>query len=92
MCFHAVGLIAEPALRGELSRHAKAGHQGELQGGLTSLLSLVGGVAPVIGALIFSGNVGSGEHFLWLGAPFLVSLLMYVLAIGCIQRGRTSAA
>ncbi len=92
MCFHAVGLIAEPALRSELSRHARAGHQGELQGGLTSLLSLVGGLAPVIGALIFAGNLGSGQHVLWLGAPFVVSLLMYVLAIGCIQRGRTSAA
>ncbi|NTI44402.1 MFS transporter [Rhizobium rhizogenes] len=80
----ALGLVAEPAMRSELSRCAIERHHGELQGGLTSMLSLVGAIAPLLGsyALTVAGG-GTGDPAT-VGWPFVIGVAMYALAIGSL--------
>ncbi|AUH49613.1 tetracycline resistance MFS efflux pump [Chromobacterium sp. ATCC 53434] len=87
IAMQALGLVAEPAMRGELSRHASGRHQGELQGGLASLLSLVGAVAPLFGASAFAAAVrAGGGAAAAAGWPFAIGAALYVLALAPLAR------
>jgi DHA1 family tetracycline resistance protein-like MFS transporter len=77
----AFGGIANPAFQGIISNQVKANEQGELQGALTSLLS----VAAIIGQPLMLGLFGyftSAKTDLYFpGAPFFVGSLLTVISL-----------
>ncbi len=81
----ALGAVANPALRALLSAKVGSQRQGELQGGLSSVQGLTAIVAPGLASLVFSGAVKAGGND-WSGAPFLVSAVIYAVAVLAVVR------
>jgi DHA1 family tetracycline resistance protein-like MFS transporter len=76
---YSLGGIAGPALQGVISNTVAANEQGELQGGLTSLVSLAAIVGPLVMSgtfYLFTENYIDGVYF-----PGAAMLLGAVLAI-----------
>ena len=83
---YCLGGIAGPALQGYMSNSVPANEQGELQGGLTSLVSLSTIFGPVIMTWSFSYFTKPGAPFQFPGAPFLLgSILMLASALLAIR-------
>ncbi len=77
---YALGGIAGPALQGLISNEIPANEQGELQGGLTSLMSACAIFGPVIMTGLFSYFTGKDAPFIFPGAPFLVGAFLTMLS------------
>ncbi len=77
---YALGGIAGPALQGLISNQIPANEQGELQGGLTSLMSASAIVGPVVMTALFSYFTGKDAPFKFPGAPFLVGAILTILS------------
>ncbi len=77
---YALGGIAGPALQGLISSEIPANEQGELQGGLTSLMSTCAIFGPVLMTGLFSYFTGKDAPFIFPGAPFLVGALLTMLS------------
>ena len=78
-CF---GGIAGPALQSIITEHVTPNEQGQLQGGLTSLMSLTSIIGPLVmtNLFFFSTHKEAPIHFP--GAPFLLgALLMFISTI-----------
>jgi DHA1 family tetracycline resistance protein-like MFS transporter len=79
---YCLGGIAGPALQGYMSNSVPANEQGELQGGLTSLMSLSSIFGPWLMTTVFYYFTNSDAPFLFPGAPFAIgSVLMLLSAI-----------
>ena len=79
---YCLGGIAGPALQATISGHVPANTQGELQGSLTSLMSLTSIIGPLLMTNLFAyfTSVQSPVHFP--GAPFVLGgLLMLASSI-----------
>ena len=87
-----LGAVALPALQGIMSRTALDNQQGELQGVLTSVVSLAMIISPLIMTLIFREFVKPGSLFYLPGAPFLLAFLLTLLCFGlmCLTPKRVS--
>jgi DHA1 family tetracycline resistance protein-like MFS transporter len=72
--------IAGPAMQGLMSSDVPANEQGELQGGLTSVMSLTSIVGPLIMNNLFAFFTLKSAPFLFPGAPFMAGAAM--IAIG----------
>jgi DHA1 family tetracycline resistance protein-like MFS transporter len=72
----AAGGLALPALQSMLTRQVLAQHQGELQGTLASLNSLIGIGGPLVVTAAFSATQLS-----WPGGVWIVAALLYLLAL-----------
>ncbi|HWZ13876.1 MAG TPA: TCR/Tet family MFS transporter [Mucilaginibacter sp.] len=87
---YCLGGIAGPALQGYMSNHVPANEQGELQGGLTSLMSLSAIFGPLLMTWSFSYFTKPGAPFQFAGAPFVIGaicmLLSTVLAVRSFKR------
>jgi DHA1 family tetracycline resistance protein-like MFS transporter len=87
---YCLGGIAGPALQGYMSGHVPPNEQGELQGGLTSLMSLSTIFGPWFMTTVFYFFTKDGAPFKFPGAPFLcgaiIMLLSTVLAIRSFKR------
>jgi DHA1 family tetracycline resistance protein-like MFS transporter len=79
-----IGAIASPSIQGLVSASAAAERQGETQGALSSVQGLTAIVSPLVASFVFSTFTGPGAPILLPGAPFLVSVLAYVIAIWAI--------
>ncbi|GAB4091235.1 TCR/Tet family MFS transporter [Flaviaesturariibacter terrae] len=77
---YCLGGICGPALQSIISQHAPANEQGELQGALTSLMSLTSIVGPLIMTGIFSYFTGPKAPVHFAGAPFLLGALLMLCA------------
>jgi DHA1 family tetracycline resistance protein-like MFS transporter len=77
---YALGGIAAPALQGLISTQIPANEQGELQGGLTSLMSASAIFGPMIMTALFSYFTGKDAPFKFPGAPFLVGAMLTILS------------
>jgi MFS transporter, DHA1 family, tetracycline resistance protein len=77
---YALGGIAGPALQGLISNEIPANEQGELQGGLTSLMSACAIFGPVLMTGLFSYFTGKDAPFIFPGAPFLVGAFLTMLS------------
>jgi DHA1 family tetracycline resistance protein-like MFS transporter len=77
---YALGGIAGPALQGLISNQIPANEQGELQGGLTSLMSVCAIFGPVMMTALFSYFTGKDAPFIFPGVPFLVGALLTTLS------------
>ena len=89
---YCLGGIAGPALQGTISGQVPPTEQGELQGALTSLISLTGVVGPLLMTYLFAYFTGPGAPVQFPGAPFalgaVLTLASAVLAVRTLRRTR----
>ena len=79
---YCLGGIAGPALQGIISNHVPSNEQGELQGGLTSLISLTSIIGPPAMTGLFAYFTSKKAPIEFPGAPFIAgAVLMIVSAI-----------
>jgi DHA1 family tetracycline resistance protein-like MFS transporter len=77
---YALGGIAGPALQGVMTNEVPANEQGELQGGLTSLMSLSSIFGPWFMTYIFYYFTNKGAPVQLPGAPYFVAALLMLLS------------
>ncbi len=73
---YALGGIAGPALQGIISGQVPPNEQGELQGGLTSLMSATSIVGPPLMTNLFAYFTSKGSPVYFPGAPFLLGAIL----------------
>lgn len=79
---YCLGGIAGPALQGIISSHVPANEQGELQGALTSLMSVTSMVGPPLMTNLFAYFTQKDAPVFLPGAPFLAgSFLILISAV-----------
>ncbi|GAB3419405.1 TCR/Tet family MFS transporter [Niabella aquatica] len=78
---YCLGGIAGPALQSIITRHVPSNEQGQLQGSLTSLMSLTSIFGPLImtGLFNYTTHKNSAIHFP--GAPFLLGAVFMLISI-----------
>ena len=83
---YALGGIAGPALQGVMTNEIPANEQGELQGGLTSLMSISAVFVPLFMTPVFAYFTSARSHIYLPGAPFFAgSFLMLLSALLAIR-------
>ena len=83
----AIGGLALPALQAMLARQVDEQRQGELQGTLASIASLVGIVGPLVVTAGFAATQSS-----WPGCVWLVAAVVYLLALPLLFSRRAREA
>ena len=79
--FGSIGGVAGPAIQSLVAGAVPPEDQGKVQGGIQSLMSLTGIVAPLLfTAGLFSYFTSPGAPMELPGAPFLLGAVMYALA------------
>lgn len=78
---YCMGGIAGPALQGIISTQVAQNEQGELQGGLTSLMSVTSIVGPLLMNSLFSWFSGPQAPVHFPGAPFMLGALLMLFSI-----------
>ncbi|GAA3932322.1 TCR/Tet family MFS transporter [Hymenobacter algoricola] len=87
---YCLGGIAGPALQGIMSGQVAANEQGELQGALTSLISLTSIVGPPFMTNLFSYFTGPAAPVHFPGAAFLMGAVLAVVSMGLAVRSLAS--
>jgi DHA1 family tetracycline resistance protein-like MFS transporter len=87
-----IGAITSPAIQGMVSASAAPDRQGETQGALSSVQGLTAIGSPLIASWVFSTFTGMGAIVSLPGAPFVVSALVYGLAIWAVSGVRPAPA
>ena len=86
---YCLGGISGPALQGYMSTNVPANEQGELQGGLTSLMSLSSIFGPLLMTFSFYYFTSPGAPFQFPGAPFAIgAILMFLSALLAVRSFR----
>lgn len=80
-----LGGIANPAVQAIISSQVPSNEQGELQGALTSLMSLTSIVGPLLMTGLFSFFTGKSAPFYFPGAPFIMAAVLVVASIFLAQ-------
>ena len=87
---YCMGGIAGPAIQGLISGQVPPNEQGQLQGALTSIMSLTSIVGPLLMANVFAWFSGSGAPFYFPGAALALggvfTLVSAVLARSSLRR------
>ncbi|MBL4676056.1 MAG: TCR/Tet family MFS transporter [Mucilaginibacter sp.] len=78
---YCLGGLGGTALQGFISDHVHANEQGELQGALTSLVSITTVIGPLMMASIFHHFTAKGAAVYFPGAPFLLGAILMFIAI-----------
>lgn len=86
----ALGSIATPAIAGYMSRKAGDDQQGELQGVMGSVNALASVVAPLAMTQVFFHFTRDGAPVQFPGAPFILALLLMLVALGLFRIGLRS--
>ncbi len=73
---YALGGIAGPAIQGIISTQVPPNEQGELQGGLTSLMSLTTIVGPMFMTWLFAAFTKPSAPVIFPGAPFVAGAIL----------------
>lgn len=79
---YCLGGIATPTLQGIVSNQYAENEQGELQGALTSLISLTAIMGPVFMTSVFAYFTSANAPFLFPGAPFILGAICVVFSFG----------
>jgi DHA1 family tetracycline resistance protein-like MFS transporter len=77
---YCLGGIAGPALQGLISNQVPATEQGELQGALTSLISLTSIIGPLIMTNLFAYATAKNSLFYMPGAPFYLAAALMLFS------------
>jgi len=83
---YALGAISNLALQGFMSNQIPDNEQGELQGGLTSLMSVGAIIGPPIMTFLFARFAGQHAIINFPGAPFFFSALLMLLSLLIVFR------
>ncbi len=83
---YCLGGIAGPALQGIISGQVPANEQGELQGGLTSLISVTSIIGPPLMTNLFAYFTSASAPVYFPGAPFLMGAVLTVISLLLAQR------
>ncbi len=83
---YAFGGIANPSLQSIISTHVPANEQGELQGGLTSIISITAVIGPLLMNNLFAWFTEDGTPFFFPGAPFIAGVLLAAISIALTAR------
>ncbi len=78
---YCLGGICGPALQGIISNQVPANAQGELQGALTSLMSVTSFIGPLVMNNVFAYFTGPKAPFIFSGMPFILGSLLILLSI-----------
>ena len=78
---YAFGGLAGPAIQGIVSKQVPANAQGELQGTLTSILSVTAIFGPVLMTSLFSYFTSPAAPVHFPGAPFLAAAVLAALSL-----------
>lgn len=78
---YCIGGIGGTALQGFISEHVSAREQGELQGALTSLVSVTTVIGPLLMTSVFHRFTAKDAPFYFPGAPFLLGAILMGIAI-----------
>ncbi len=81
----ALASIAGPALSGLMSNAIPENAQGELQGGLSSLMSLTAILSPLMLTQLFAYFTGPDTPVYFPGVPFIVASLLTLIALGAYR-------
>lgn len=93
LVIYSMGGIFGPSLQGIMSNQVPPTEQGELQGGMTSLISLSNIIGPLLMTGVFHHFSKKNTPFLFPGAPFfLAAFLTSISALLAIRAFRRSAA
>lgn len=76
-----LGGIAGPSLQGIISGQVPSNEQGELQGALTSLVSLTSIVGPLLMTYLFAHFTAPESSIQFPGAPFLMGAVLSLLSM-----------
>lgn len=76
------GFAAGPALQGIVSKAVDPRHQGIMLGSLNSISSIMGVIAPLVGAPILAAVSGLSRTDWRVGATFYVAAIAQVIALG----------
>ena len=71
-----------PSAQGLMSRRVSAGHQGQLQGALSSVMGLTGIIGPGLFTSTFAYFISPARAAPLPGAPFLVATALLVTGVG----------
>ena len=82
--------IVSPALQGLMSQAVGDDQQGELQGALTSLSALAMIISPMLMTSTFAAFTSETAPFYMPGAPFLLALILTLMAIALFMRHHSS--
>jgi len=91
----ALGALAGPALQGIASAQVNASQQGELQGGLSSTMSLTSIISPLMMTQVFAYFTEDQTPYYFPGAAFILALFLTLVALSVfigITRNQSTAA
>ena len=92
---YCLGGIAGPALQSIISKQVPKNAQGELQGGLTSLISVTTIIGPFVMTFLFSFFTKPNAKVYFPGAPFLLGAILMlgsaIIAFYTLRRRRLGA-
>ncbi len=77
---YCLGGIAGPSLQGIISNQVPANEQGELQGALTSLISITSIIGPPLMTNLFSYFTGNSAPFYFPGAAFMAGAVLIMFS------------
>lgn len=78
---YALGGISGPAMQGILSGKVPSSEQGELQGALTSLMSVTSIVGPLLMTSLFAYFTAASSPVYFPGAPFIMAALLTTVSL-----------
>lgn len=82
----ALGGLAGPTIQGIMAGQVPAREQGELQGGLTSMVSVTTIIGPVMMTSLFYYFTNHGAPLYFPGAPFIAACLLVLIALILVLR------
>jgi MFS transporter, DHA1 family, tetracycline resistance protein len=83
---YCLGGIAGPSLQAVISGHVQPSHQGELQGALTSLMSVTNIIGPIMMAATFNYFTSDKAPFYFPGMHFLIGAVCMLMSTIVIYR------
>ncbi|HEU4789703.1 MAG TPA: TCR/Tet family MFS transporter [Flavobacterium sp.] len=78
---YCLGGITGPSLRSIISKNVPQNEQGELQGSLTSLMSITSIIGPLLMTNVFTWFTRPAAPIQFAGAPFLVGSLLMLICV-----------
>lgn len=78
---YCLGGITGPSLRSIISKNVPQNQQGELQGSLTSLMSVTSIIGPLLMTNLFTWFTGPAARIQFAGAPFLLGAVLMMISV-----------
>eukprot|EP00499_Haloplacidia_sp_CaronLabIsolate_P007625 CAMPEP_0196772056 /NCGR_PEP_ID=MMETSP1104-20130614/2019_1 /TAXON_ID=33652 /ORGANISM="Cafeteria sp., Strain Caron Lab Isolate" /LENGTH=531 /DNA_ID=CAMNT_0042142187 /DNA_START=116 /DNA_END=1711 /DNA_ORIENTATION=- len=85
LVFAAVGITADPAMRGLLSKHTPPKEQGELQGAISGMHTIARVIGPLLATSLFGWFISDDMPVKVPGAPFFLFSFTQCIALGLLM-------